>query len=112
VGDDSAGFDPLIAAFKKNPVYKDTAVSVSKFASYEDYERTLINVIADGNSPDVFVVPSTGAGLLESKTEPIPDSLFDQNDLSRNLSKLFDPLIMINPGKSADGKNIQVTTLK
>lgn len=112
VGDDSAGFDPLITAFKKNPVYKDTTVSVSKFASYEDYERTLINVIADGNSPDVFVVPSTGAGLLESKTEPIPDSLFDQNDLSRNLSKLFDPLIMINPGKSADGKNIQVTTLK
>ena len=60
----------------------------------------------------MFVVPSTGAGLLESKTEPLPNSFFDQNDLSRNLSKLFDPLIMINPGKSEDGKNIQVTTLK
>jgi hypothetical protein len=32
-------------------------------------------VIADGNSPDIFVVPSTGAGLLESKIEAIPDNI-------------------------------------
>lgn len=59
-------------------------------------------MIADGNSPDVFVVPSTGAGLLESKTENIPGSMVDQDDLSRNLPKLFDPLVVITPGKNSE----------
>ncbi len=72
----------------------------TKFANYEDYERSLVNVIADGNSPDVFVVPSTGAGLLESKIEPIPDSYFDGQDLSRNLNRFFDPLLEITPSKN------------
>ncbi len=69
-------------------------------------------MIADGNSPDVFVVPSTGAGLLESKTENIPGSLLDQNDLSKNLPKIFDPLAVITPGKNSEGKAISLTSYK
>jgi glycosyltransferase involved in cell wall biosynthesis len=52
------------------------------------------------NSHDVFVVPSTGAGLLESKIEPISDAYFDGQDLSKNLNRLFDSLLEITPAKS------------
>lgn len=113
VGDDTVGFDPMIADFKKQKTaYKDTKIVFTKFSSYQDYERSLINVIADGNSPDIFVVPSTGAGLLESKTEPISDSYFDGQDLSKNLNRLFDPLLEITPGKTEKGADIQLMKLK
>jgi len=113
VGDSVTGFDPLIADFKKEKkAYADTRIVFTKFASYQDYERSLINVIADGNSPDIFVVPSTGAGLLESKIEAIPDSFFDGQDLSKNLNRLFDPLLEITPGKSENGAEIQLMKLK
>ncbi len=58
------------------------------------------------------MVPSTGADLLASKTESISDSLFDATDISRNLNKLFDPLVEITPGKSPEGKDIQLTSLR
>lgn len=93
----------MIDAFKKeHEEYKETNIVFTKFSSYQDYERALINVIADGNSPDVFVVPSTGAGLLESKIQPISDTYFDGQDLSKNLNRFFDPLLQITPGKSPE----------
>lgn len=113
VGDDTDGFKPLVDDFQKShPNYKNTKIVFTKFASYQDYERSLINVIADGNSPDIFVVPSTGAGLLESKIQPVSDSYFEGQDLSSNLNRLFDPLLEITPGKNSDGKEIQLMTLK
>lgn len=113
VGDDTAGFEPLVADFQsQKPMYANTKIVFTKFASYQDYERTLINVIADGNSPDIFVVPSTGAGLLESKIDPLPDTFFDGQDLSRNLNRLFDPLIEITPAKNDQGADIQIMKLR
>ena len=113
VGDDTVGFEPIITDFKKQkPTYQDTKITFTKFASYQDYERSLINVIADGNSPDIFVVPSTGAGLLESKIEPISDAYFDGQDLSKNLNRLFDSLLEITPAKSDKWTDIQIMKLK
>ncbi|MFZ4461423.1 MAG: hypothetical protein ACOYN2_02535 [Patescibacteria group bacterium] len=111
VGDDSTGFDDIIKAFKKDS-YKDTNVVVTKFATYGDYEKSLLNVIADGNSPDIFVVPSSGAGILETKTANLPDSAVNIDDMARNYNKLFDDLIVTESGKSADGKEIQIRSIK
>jgi ABC-type glycerol-3-phosphate transport system substrate-binding protein len=111
VGDDSVGFDEIIKSFKKD-AYKDTNVTVTKFATYGDYEKSLLNVIADGNSPDIFVVPSTGAGILETKTADIPDSVIDIDDMSRNYNKLFDNLIVSKPGTNEDGKEIVLRSVK
>ena len=103
VGDETDGFKDIVEAFKKeHDGYKNTDVVFTKFASYGDYEKSLLNVIADGNSPDIFVVPSTGAGILESKISPISDTYFDNGDLSKNLNRLFDPLVVMTPGKSAE----------
>lgn len=62
VEDDVGGYEDIIQSFKsENDRYKNTEVKMTKFASYADYEKTLLNVIADGNSPDVFMVSSDGA---------------------------------------------------
>jgi ABC-type glycerol-3-phosphate transport system substrate-binding protein len=112
VGDDSAGFWPLITEFKKQPGNKELDVVVTKFASYKEYEQTLVNVIADGKSPDVFVVPSTGSALLESKVQSISELFYDGTDLSKNLPKLFDSLVLIEPGINEAWKKVDFRSLK
>ena len=112
VGDDRVGFADIVNDFKKIPGYKDTKVEITKFATYADYERSLLSVIADGKSPDIFIVPSTGAGMLENQIAPLSSSVVDMEDFSKNLNALFDPLIETKPGKSEDGKEIQIRTIK
>ncbi len=112
VGDDTIGFDDIVKQFKTNETYKNTNVVVTKFATYGDYEKSLLNVIADGNSPDIFVVPSSGAGILETKTANLPDSAVNIDDMTRNYNKFFDDLIISTPGKSKDGKDITIRSVK
>ncbi|MDQ1344032.1 MAG: hypothetical protein QG650_752 [Patescibacteria group bacterium] len=113
VGDDVAGYDDIVKNFKsKHDRYKNTEVRITKFANFSDYEKTLLNVIADGNSPDVFVVPSDGGGILESKTEFIPDSYISTDEFSRNFNRVFDSLIVERQAKNADGKEITTSELK
>ena len=57
VGDETAGFSDIITGFKNRyPTYKNTDIKVTKFGNYADYQETLLAVIGDGNSPDIFVV--------------------------------------------------------
>lgn len=113
VGDDVAGYDEIVKSFKESDKrYKDTDVRITKFANYADYEKTLLNVIADGNSPDVFAVPSDGGGVLESKTEPIPDQYLSTEEFSRNFNRVFDGLIVEKQEKDKEGKDITVSYLK
>ncbi|MFZ3232482.1 MAG: extracellular solute-binding protein [Patescibacteria group bacterium] len=113
MGDDVAGYEDIVKDFKsKYDRYKNTEVRITKFANYSDYEKTLLNVIADGNSPDVFMVPSDGAGVLESKIEPIPDEYVRSEDFGRNFNRVFDSLVSERQEKDKDGKDITVSYLK
>lgn len=69
-------------------------------------------MIADGNSPDVFAVPSDGGALLESKIEPIPDQYVSTEEFSRNFNRVFDGLILEKQEKDKEGKDITVSYLK
>lgn len=61
VGDETAGFSDIITGFKNRyPEYKNMDVKFTKFGNYADYEETLLKVIDDKNSPDIFVVNSNG----------------------------------------------------
>jgi len=95
VGDDSAGYEDIIKGFKTQYTqYKDTDVKIVKFANYNDYEKTLLNVIADGKSPDLFVIPSDGSSILETKAELIPSQYISTEEFSRNFLRIFDDLIV------------------
>ncbi len=110
VGDESAGFSDIITGFKNRyPDYKNTDVKVTKFGNYVDYEKTLLTVLGDGNSPDIFVVNSSDGGLLESKILAIPSSIVNPDDFSKNFNKVFDDLVIENKEKDTSGADKTVS---
>ncbi len=113
VEDDAGGYKDIVEAFKsQNDRYKDTDVKVTKFASYADYEKTLLNVMADGNSPDVFMLSSDGAGVLENKIEPLPSSVISADEFSKTFDRLFDPLVTERVTQNEEGKEITVSEIR
>lgn len=60
----------------------------------------------------MFVVPSDGAGVLESKIEPIPDQYISTDEFSKNFNRVFDPLVTEKQTKDKDGKDVSITELK
>ncbi len=80
-------------------------VKVTKFGNYADYEKTLLTVLSDGNSPDIFVVNSSDGGLLESKILAIPANVINPDEFSKNFNKVFDSLVVENKEKDDSGKD-------
>lgn len=58
------------------------------------------------------MVPSDGAGVLESKIEPIPDQYLSTEEFSRSFNRVFDPLITERQTKNEEGKEITVSELR
>lgn len=113
VGDESAGFSDIITGFKNRyPEYKNTEVKVTKFGNYVDYEKTLLTVLGDGNSPDIFVVNSSDGGLLESKILAIPSDIINPDDFSKNFNKVFDDLLIENKEKDSSGNDKTISGIK
>lgn len=55
--DNQSVFDPLIQNYQKqNPNVK---IKYRKFTNPEEYERLIINELAEGEGPDIFSVPNT-----------------------------------------------------
>lgn len=77
---------------------------MTKFGNYVDYEKTLLTVLSDGNSPDIFVVNSSDGGLLESKILAIPSDIINPDEFSKNFNKVFDDLIIENKEIDKTGK--------
>ncbi len=110
VGDETAGFSDIITGFKNRyPDYKNTEIKVTKFGNYTDYEKTLLTVVGDGNSPDIFVVNSSDGGLLESKILAIPSNIINPDEFSKNFNKVFDDLLIENKEKDNSGKDKTVS---
>lgn len=113
VGDETAGFSDIITGFKNRyPEYKNMDVKVTKFGNYVDYEKTLLTVLADGNSPDIFVVNSSDGGLLESKILAIPADIVKPDEFSKNFNKVFDDLLIENKEKDDSGKDKTISGIK
>jgi ABC-type glycerol-3-phosphate transport system substrate-binding protein len=87
-------------------------IKVTKFGNYVDYEKTLLTVIGDGNSPDIFVVNSSDGGLLESKILAIPANIVNPDEFSKNFNKIFDDLLIENTEKDTSGKAKTISGIK
>ena len=113
VGDETAGFSDIITGFKNRyPNYKNTDVKITKFGNYVDYEKTLLTVLADGNSPDIFVVSSSDGGLLESKILAIPADIIKPDEFSKNFNRVFDDLVIENKDTNTSGKEKTTAGIK
>lgn len=118
VWDETAWFSDIITAFKARYTdYNNTDIKFTKFSNYSDYEKTLLNVMSDGNSPDIFVVNnnsanSLGNGLLESKIVWLPNDVVNLDYFSKNFNKVFDELVIQSDEKNTEWKDIKVNYLK
>lgn len=118
VGDETAWFSDVIKGFKdKNAEYKDTEIKFTKFSNYSDYEKILLNVMSDGNSPDIFVINNNSTSsewewLLDSKIIAIPDSAIWIDKFSKEFNKVFDELVIQNEEENKEWKKIKANYLK
>lgn len=118
VWDETAWYSDIISWFKNRfKEYAKTEIKFTKFSNYKDYEKILLNVMSDGNSPDIFVVNNNSMSsnwnwLLESKIIGLNSSMIDIDFFSKNFNKLFDELIIQNTEIDENNKKINVSYLK
>lgn len=70
VWDNQSDFDDIIAKYRATHPY--IKVSVRKFR-YEEYEKELVNALAEGRGPDMFSIPNTWVRGYKNKIEPLPE---------------------------------------
>ncbi len=113
VWDESAWYSDIIKWFKiKYKQYNNTDIKITKFKDYTDYEKTILNIMWDDNSPDLFVINNNWWALLEQKITAIPNKYIDTDEFSRNFNRAFDSLIIQNKEKDKDWNTINVSYLK
>lgn len=113
VGDETAWYSSIISGFKQRyPEYAKANIKFTKFSSYEDYEKTLIKVMADWNSPDIFVVNNNWWWFLEWKTQAIPNSVINTEDFQSKFLKAFDDFVIKRKESNEEWKEIINTYLK
>lgn len=72
VFDDSDAFEPLIRDFKAT--YPKVNIEYRK-KTIEDYEKDVVNALAEGNGPDIFMIHNTWLPKHQAKITPIPVEL-------------------------------------
>lgn len=118
VWDETAWYSNIITQFKvKYPEYSKTEIKFTKFSSYSDYEKILLSVMLDGNSPDIFVINNNATSsnsdwILDSKTVWLPWTVVDADYFSKNYNKVFDELVIQNEETNEEWKKVKVSYLK
>jgi len=72
VFDDADAFADIIANYKK--IHPYITVEYKKFR-YEEYEKELLNALAEDRGPDIFSIPSAWLGEYQAKLAPLPPEL-------------------------------------
>ncbi len=82
IADDSSVYNDIISKYKDlNPYVTD--IKYRKF-SQDTYKQELMDALAAGQGPDIFLVNSTWLPSFENKLEPAPAALINQQDMSTN----------------------------
>jgi len=74
---DSDVMKPALDAFQAQTGVK---VDYKKIASVADYERVLLEALAEGKGPDVFVIHHTWVESKQGLMSPAPSSIIDERD--------------------------------
>jgi len=112
--DETAGYSEIIKGFKNRyPDYTNTEIQFTKFSNASEYEDILIDTIADGNSPDIFMVSNNGGDAkFRTKTYEIPNSVINVDEFSKNFNKAFDELVLTEKTEDEDGNEVTAYGLK
>lgn len=77
VFDDSDAFKPLIEDFKA--VFPNVKIEYRK-KTIEDYEEDLVDALAEGRAPDIFMIHHTWMAKHAAKLLPMPETLMTVKD--------------------------------
>lgn len=69
VFDDEDAFADIIANYKK--IHPNITITYKKFR-YEEYEKELLNALAEDRGPDLFSIPSSWVAEYQAKLAPLP----------------------------------------
>ncbi len=69
VFDGPDAFEKTLAAYKQ--LHPNISIEYRKFR-YDEYEKELINALAEDRGPDIFSIPSTWMREYQNKLEPMP----------------------------------------
>ena len=87
-------YTPLIEGFKKSkPEYANATIDIRVFPEYKQYQKILLNTLADGKGPDIFMVDAGGDAILAEKVEPIPSTVLDIRGFEKDYESIFLPLL-------------------
>jgi multiple sugar transport system substrate-binding protein len=70
--DDEDAFSTIIANYQK--IHPYVTIQYKKFR-YDEYEKDLINALAEDRGPDIFSIPSTWIQEYQNKIVPLPPQL-------------------------------------
>ena len=105
--DDTNWYNLISEKFKKKYTeYKNTKITFIKqgsYQSYDEYEKMLLNMLADGNGPDAYAIYANGWSFLESKARAIPSEWINPEIIQNEYDHLFDELIVQNTDKNNPG---------
>jgi ABC-type glycerol-3-phosphate transport system substrate-binding protein len=80
--DDSSVFSDIITEYRKvNPLVGK--ISYRKMTQ-ENYQKELINSMAEGNGPDIFLMNNASLAFYKNKIQPAPEAIFSQSEFSSN----------------------------
>ncbi len=82
VFDDSSDYNDIIQEYrKKHPFVK--GITYRKF-TIEEYEKTLLDALAAGNGPDVFMINNAWGLDYQNKIVPAPSNIIREQQLDAN----------------------------
>lgn len=90
-------FTKIVESFKQtHPELKKSQILIEKQTSDpKKYRTLLLKTLADGNGPDIFMVPRGEDELLESYVQPISEKDINIADFERRFDmRIFDNLII------------------
>lgn len=80
VFDDSDVIAPLIAQFEAD--HPGLEIHYKKFSDFEEYERVILNEMAEGEGPDIFSMQNTWFASNYKKLTPLPSNMGTTTDFA------------------------------
>jgi ABC-type glycerol-3-phosphate transport system substrate-binding protein len=87
VDDPSSAYGAAIKSF--NATYKNVTVNYRSFPDPQTYGAAVLNALASGQGPDIFMVPNTNLQAEIAKITPVSQTQFSV----LNLQQLFPPVV-------------------
>jgi len=88
VSDREVSYEKAISEFQKT--YPNISINYRRFESLEEYEETLLDSLAAGEGPDIFVIKNSDILRKANKTFPVPESQYSLSNLRNDFPEIVE----------------------